>query len=99
MMTMLIRAKVKDAHAAEVESAVQKLFAAIEAAEPQGVRYTSYRVADGGTYVIVLELRDESENPLPAITGFREFQDGLGGWLAEPAIPERLTAVGEYRSF
>jgi hypothetical protein len=99
MVTMLFRANVRDEHAADVDTAVRKLFAAIDQAAPEGVRYTSYRLADGGSYVIVLELLDESANPLQGITEFREFQDNLKGWLAAPAIPERLIAVGEYRSF
>jgi hypothetical protein len=98
-MAMMIRATVKDECVPDVEEAVQALFAAIGKAQPPGVRYASYRLADSDTYVIVLELRDEAANPLPAIAEFRDFQENLKKWLAEPAMPERLTTVGEYRSF
>ncbi len=98
MLAMLLRTKVKAEKAAEVEAAVRSLFATLEEARPQGVRYTSYRLQDGVTYVVLLQIEEGIDNPLPKVPEFQEFQENLKGWLAEPPAPEQLTAIGDYRS-
>jgi hypothetical protein len=99
MNVMIIRSKVKPEHGDAVERAVHDLFAAIEQAQPQGIRYASGRLADGVTYIAQLQVDDGIENPLPALPEFREFQKNLKQWLAEPPTPEQLTVVGTYRLF
>jgi hypothetical protein len=75
------------------------MFAAIRRAQPEGIRYASCRLADGVTCVALLEVDDGVENPLPALPEFRELQESLSGWVAEPPTPEQLTVVGSYRFF
>ncbi len=84
--------------AVEVEAAVRSLFAALEEARPQGIGYTSYRLADGVTYVVLLRVEDGIDNPLPKVPEFLRFQENLKGWLAEPPAPDQLTVVGDYQS-
>jgi quinol monooxygenase YgiN len=98
MSVRMVRAKIKPDKAAEMEKAARDMFAAIDAAQPQGVRYASSRLADGETYVILLALDDES-NPLAAVPAFRDFQENLKNWLAGPPAVEELTPVGSYRLF
>jgi hypothetical protein len=98
MSAMLLRTQVKSESADEVEAAVKTLFAALEEAKPQGVRYSSYRLADGVTYVVVLDVEEGIENPLPSVPAFLEFQAALKGWLVGPPVPEVLTVIGDYRS-
>jgi len=99
MSVMMLRVKVKPESVLDVEAAVSTMFSAIREAEPQGVRYASCKVADDAMFVILLELDDGIENPLPAVPAFREFQQDLPKWLAEPPVPERLTVVGSYNLF
>jgi hypothetical protein len=99
MTAMLLRADVKPESVADVEAAVAKMFAAIEHAQPEGVRYASCRLADSATFVILLQLADGIENPLPAVREFNEFQANLPNWLAKPPVPEQLTVVGSYNLF
>ena len=75
------------------------MFAAIDAAAPQGVRYASCKLPDGETFVILLELDDDTDNPLLGVPAFREFQATLQNWIAEPPVVEQLTPVGSYRLF
>jgi hypothetical protein len=79
--------------------AVRRMFAAIEQARPRDVRYASCRLADGATFVILLNLEDGIENPLPTLPACREFQETLKDGLAEPPIREQLTVIGAYRIF
>lgn len=99
MSVQMVRAKVKADKAEELETAAKKMFTAIEAAKPQGARYASCRLPDGVTYVILLELDDDENNPLFAVPAFREFQENLRTWIDGPPAVERLTPVGSYRLF
>jgi hypothetical protein len=99
MSVLMIRAKVKDEHMAEAEAAAEKMFTAIHAAAPTNVRYASAKAGDGTTFVVLLQVEEGTENPLPAIPEFRHFQESLKAWLAERPTPDQLTVVGSYRLF
>ena len=96
-MVLIVQSKVKEESVAEVDAAAGRMFAAIEQAQPEGIRYGSFRLADGVTYVAVLQVEDGIENPLPGLPEFREFQEGLAGWVAEPPAAGPATVVGSYR--
>ncbi|MFJ6832342.1 hypothetical protein [Streptomyces sp. NPDC091209] len=96
MTVLMVRATVKPEFVGELEDALHKMFTAVEEARPAGVRYASYRLPDGVTYLAQLELADGIENPLPAIAEFREFQAGLKKWLAGPPAAEHLEVRGAY---
>jgi hypothetical protein len=49
-MNMIVRSKVKPECVSDVEAGVKKMFAAIEQAQPTGVRYSSSRLPDGVTF-------------------------------------------------
>jgi hypothetical protein len=99
MSVRMVRAKIKADKAAELEKAAKEMFTAIEAAQPQGVRYASCKLPDGVTYVILLGLDDDENNPLSSVPAFRDFQENLKTWIAEPPVVEELTPVGSYRLF
>lgn len=99
MTVRMIRAKVKTENTAELDQTVKDMFSAIEAAEPEGVRYASCKLPDGETYVILLELDNDELNPLGSLPEFRSFQENLPAWLAEPPAVDQLTPLGSYRLF
>lgn len=98
MALLMIRTKVKPDHTGDVEAAAKKMFAALDAAKPAGVRYMSCRLADGVTYVALLEVAEGIENPLVTMPEFQEMQNGLREWLDvdAPPVPDMATVVGEY---
>jgi hypothetical protein len=99
MGVIMVRAKIKAEDVAEVEAAVEHAFAAIQREQPPGVKYASCRLADGETFVVLLALDNDGDNPLSALPEFRAFQDGLQRWLAEPPTVEPLHVVGSYKLF
>jgi hypothetical protein len=100
MTVVMMRAEAMPQHAEKIEAAAGSMFAAIENERPEGIRYSVYRVGDTESFVILLELQEGTENPLPGIAGVGNFQQDLrGGWLAEPPVMEHLELVCEYRSF
>ena len=101
MTVVLISRKVKPEGAAELEAAAKRMFAALDEAQPEGIRYASAKLADGVTYLALVQLDDGVDNPLFALPEFKEFQAGLQDWLDEdpPSAPQPLTIVGSYRLF
>lgn len=99
MSVLMVRSKVKAAEAPAVEAAIKHLFEAIQREQLQGIHYASGRLADGETYVALLEIDEGVGNPLPALPEFREFQENLKNWMAEPPTVEQLTVVGSYQLF
>lgn len=99
MNVLMVSAKVKDECVDDVIAAATKMFAAIEEAQPEGIRYSSCLKSDGVTAVALLEIEDGVENPLPALPAFQEFQANLPNWVAEPPALDQLTVVGSYRMF
>lgn len=99
MTVMMFRATIKEEHLDDIENAVKTMFAAINAHQPQGVRYASSRLGETSTYVILLALDQPGENPLTAIPEFCAFQGQIQGWLAEPTLPQPLTVMGSYNLF
>jgi len=99
MTVMMFRASIKEEHVPNIEAALQTMFAAIQVHQPPGVRYASSRLDGGSTFIILLALEHPGENPLTLIPEFREFQQKIQGWLAEPTVPHSLTVVGSYNLF
>lgn len=99
MSVLIIRAEVKEEHAADAEAGVKEMFAAVSQAQPEGVRYASCKLPDGVTFVALLELAEGVENPLPTVPEWKEFTENLEGWRAAPPTVEEAQVVGSYRLF
>ena len=99
MAVQLLRATVKDEHAADAETAVKELFATIDEVQPANLRYASCRVAGTNEFVILVEITDGTEDPRPGIPGYEEFGAKIAAWVAGPPTMERIDPVGTYRLF
>lgn len=99
MGVLTVRAKLKEEHVAEAVAAVQRMFAAIEREQIEGIRYASVQLEDGVTFLALLELEDGVENPLPGLPEAKAFYESLPAWHAEPPVLEHGTPVGSYRLF
>ena len=99
MSVQIVQAKIKAESVTDVQAAAKKMFAAINAAQPEGIRYASSLLPDGETFVALLQVDDGVENPLPGFPEFREFLEGVEGSRAEPPNVQPLTVIGSYRLF
>jgi hypothetical protein len=99
MSILTVRAKVKEEHVTEAEAAVKRMFAAIEREGLEGIRYASIKLADGVTFLALLEVEEGVENPLAGLPEAQEFYERLPGWYAEPPDVGPGTLVGSYRLF
>jgi hypothetical protein len=98
MKLMTIRTTVKPEHVDDVEREIGGFFAALQREQPDGIRYTSGRLANSTTYLTVLELDDGVENPLPQLPEFGQFQAHIRDWAAGPPTAEQLDVIATYRA-
>ena len=84
MSLMMITATLREDAVDTVDAAIETLFAAVEAAQPEGVRYASTRLPDGVTSVILLQVDEGVENPLPSIPESRSSSRTSAGGSPGP---------------
>ncbi|WBB63119.1 hypothetical protein O7599_11570 [Streptomyces sp. WMMC500] len=100
MSIRMFRSTLKEDKVETAEKAAKELFAAVEEAGLEGLRYAWCMLPDRRTLIIVVDLEDDENNPLQTLPTFQETMKGLKGeWLTEPLSLEPLTALGSYRLF
>jgi hypothetical protein len=82
--------------AGENERLIRDVFAELAAQQPDGLRYASFRLADGVTFVHVAVL-DGERNPLSDSAAFAAFQSGVKNRCADGPTASDATAIGSYR--
>ena len=97
MRRTLIRYKTKPEAADRNAELVKAVFAELQAAQPEGVRYLTLRLEDDSFVHIVETAADDGSSPLPKLKAFGEFQAGIRERCVEPPAPRNAVVVGNYR--
>jgi hypothetical protein len=95
MPRTLIRYKTRPETTEENQRLIEDVFAELRLKSPEGLRYMTLRLADGG-FVHFVETGN-GDNPLPAMDAFRRFQSGVRERCIEPPQFSEATIVGNYR--
>jgi hypothetical protein len=97
MKRVMVRYRVKADRAAENERYIQAVFAELARARPAGLRYASFKAADGVSFVHIafVETADAS-NPLTAVGAFKEFTSRIAERCEQPPVTVELHEVGDY---
>jgi hypothetical protein len=77
------------------QSLIENVFAELAEANPEGIRYASFRLADGVTFVHI-GVMDDDASPLPQFAAFQEFQKGFGERVAGAPVRSDAVLVGSY---
>ncbi|MFG1648312.1 hypothetical protein ACGFIE_00170 [Micromonospora sp. NPDC049275] len=91
MSATVIRYQTKPEAADENQRLIENVFAELAAAAPPGLRYSAFRLADGITFVHVVD-----GDGLTELTAFQEFQRTIGDRLAVGPTRDDATLVGSY---
>jgi acyl dehydratase len=94
----VIRYTTKPESADENARLVRDVYAELARDNPEGLRYATFRLDDGVTFLHVA-LLDGDENPLTTSRAFAEFQSAIGERLAEGPIQAEATVVGSYNLY
>ena len=93
--TVIVRYRTRPEAAEENARLVKAVYTALAEADPGDFRYSTYRLADGVTFVHVAH-HDGTANPLASLPAFAEFQRELQQRCVEPPAPSDATLVGSY---
>ena len=95
MRTVVVRYQTKPEAADDNVRLVEGVYSALARIAPSDFRYSTYRLADGITFVHIAHS-DGSVNPLPSLPEFAEFQRDLAQRCAvQPAVVD-ADIVGRY---
>jgi hypothetical protein len=93
--SVIVRYKTRADAADENQRLVQRVFAELAQDDPGGLRYATFRLADGVTFVHVATV-DGEVNPLQKVSAFAEFQREIADRCVEPPAPADATLIGAY---
>ncbi|MFL6163704.1 MAG: hypothetical protein ACJ74U_15980 [Jatrophihabitantaceae bacterium] len=81
--------------AAENRRLVENVFAELAESNPEGIRYASFQLADGVSFVHV-GVMDEDAPGLGELAAFQQFQEKFGERAAGKPVASDATLVGSY---
>ncbi|MEO3810932.1 MFS transporter [Sphaerisporangium sp. B11E5] len=93
--TSIIRYTTKPDAADENQRVVEKVFAELAEKAPAGLRYATFRLADGVTFVHIVQ-KEEGDDTLTELAAFKEFGDGFKDRAASGPERQGATLVGSY---
>jgi hypothetical protein len=100
MSVTVVRYKTKPDRGDENQALVEKVYAELEERRPEGLRYATFRLDDGVTFLHVATLdTPDGHNPLGDLPAFAAFQRDIGERCDEPPAPIGATVVGSYRLY
>jgi hypothetical protein len=100
METTVVRYKVKADRADENRQYIKKVFAQLDENKPDGLRYVSFNLDDGLSFVHIAVVETvDGKNPLPETTAFQDFVSDIKDRCDEPPVATKADIVGSYRLF
>ena len=98
MGVVVVRYRTKPDRADENQALVEKVFGELHVGSPPGLRYATFRLADGVSFVHVASIEtDDGTNPLTATPAFSEFLRGIDDRCEEGPVASDAKLVGSYR--
>jgi hypothetical protein len=92
----MVRYKVKPDRVLENEALVRAVYEELHRDEPEGLRYATYQLDDGVSFVHVAAT-DDGESPLAQVEAFKRFQADIRDRCDEPPVLTELREVGSFR--
>jgi hypothetical protein len=97
MNHVMVRYKVKPDQAARNQELVRAVYEELHRTNPAGLRYATFQLDDGVTFVHVASTETEDgTNPLSAVEAFKRFQEDIDDRCEERPVVTRLDQVGSY---
>jgi hypothetical protein len=85
---------------ADNERLIREVFAELERAKPPGLRYASFELGDGQSFVHIASIETtDGANPLAALAPFKAFTEAIADRCDEPPVTTQLDEIGSYRLF
>ena len=98
MRQVMVRYKVKAAQVEENVELVRAVYDELRRTEPRGLRYATFRLDDGVSFVHLAVIETENGgSPLSELKAFQEFQRNIEDRTEEAPVVTRLELIGAFR--
>jgi hypothetical protein len=99
MRTVMVRYKVKPHRVAENAELVRAVYEELHRVNPSGLRYATFKLDDGVSFVHIAVETGREGSPLPQLEAFKEFQQNIRERCEEMPVVTELSAVGVFGLF
>ena len=96
MRQVMVRYKVKPEQASWNEKLVRRVYEELCQSAPGGIRYATFALEDGVSFVHIASFDSDDGNPLMDVAAFRAFQENIGDRCDEPPQVTSLREIGSY---
>jgi len=97
---VMVRYTVRPDRVSDNEELVRAVYAELAATQPAGLRYVTFALDDGVSFVHIAEVATEDgHNPLAGVPAFARFQDGIQDRVLSPPTVTQLRRIGSYEVF
>ncbi len=98
MKRVMVRYRVKPGQEEANEALVRAVYAALDENRPGGLRYATFKLDDGLTFVHLASVETEDgRSPLSELRAFEEFQAGIRERCDEPPVVTEVHEIGSFR--
>ena len=98
MTKFIVRYKVKAGRSGENQQLIEKVFEELRRNSPSGLRYASFKLSDGVSFVHVVSIETaDGTNPLTQTPAFKTFNAEIADRCEEQPVLTEMTEVGSYR--
>jgi len=100
MKQVMVRYRIKPERAAENQEYIARVFRELEREKPAGIRYASFKLDDGVSFVHVASIgRPDGKNPLRDLPAFQAFIAEIEARCDEAPKTVDLHEIGSYGFF
>ena len=100
MKRVIVRYRVKEDEAETNANYIRSVFEELERTAPAGLRYASFTLEDGVSFVHVAEIdTPDGSNPLSATDAFKAFAAGLKERCEEMPVATEMSEIGSFNFF
>jgi hypothetical protein len=96
MGSTMVRYKVRPERADENVVLVEAVYAELARDQPDGLRYATFRLPDGVSFMHVVIETDQPGRILGRLASFQAFQKDIAGRCEEPPVATEIVLVGSY---
>jgi hypothetical protein len=93
----MVRYKVKPDRVEENEALVRAVYDELARLAPEGLRYATFRLEDGVSFVHLAIQTADGESLLGQLPAFQRFQENIRDRFDGPPVVTELHTVGSYR--
>jgi hypothetical protein len=93
----MVRYRVKPGQAEPNAELVRAVYEELHRTQPDGIRYATFRLEDGVSFVHFAIETGDGPSPLPGLAAFQRFQEGIRERCDEPPVVSELSEIGSFR--